>query len=383
MGSGLSHLTNLKPFIDAAIAAGHHVTLAAKELVNIVPVFGRQYNFNLFQSPYLWRNAVRRYPHLQSYAQLVLQRFGSETELLVLVAAWDTIFAAVKPDLVVYDYAPSALVASLGKPWRKLMVGSGFLMPRTDEPYLGVFPGVRNTEENHRQLRDGDARLLQLINAVNAERGLSALATPAELITQCHSQLLLTLPELDHFGSRPGETYLGIPEAIGGAEPLWPAGKGFKVFCYLSSFARMKELMAALHAHGASVLVYGRNIPQSMRECFPEVAFTDTLLNMTKVGRQADLFVTMGNHTTCAHAVMQGVPLLMVPTNQEQLYLVKRVVSAGRGVCLYPDDPNLVDKVAASFRLASDGRLAVDPTKVAGMDGSKLAAIAAEVMAGI
>jgi hypothetical protein len=153
MGGALGHLSNLRPFIEGALAAGHQVSLVAKELHNVDAILG-EYDIPLFQAPYLHRPITQRYANMMSFSQLVLQRFENAEELSLLTRAWDAIFAAVKPDIVIYDFAYSALVASYGKPWRKWLVGNGFMIPHTQTPYFGLFPNVSNTTENHDSLRD-------------------------------------------------------------------------------------------------------------------------------------------------------------------------------------------------------------------------------------
>lgn len=370
MGSALGHLANLRPFIEAARREGHDVALAAKELQNIDAVLPG-IPLTLFQSPYLYRHPRRPYPRLMSYSQLILQRFESVAELGVLCRAWESIFSAVKPDLVIYDFAPSAMIASLGQPWRKWLVGSGFLVPRTDLPFLGLFPGVSKTPENDRLLLDGEQRLLALVNEWLALRGRRPLRDVREIVNQADHQLLLTLPELDHGGPRPVGEYLGIPPQLPGQSVRWPDRGGCRVFAYLSAFPQLDKLLAGLSGDAFSTVIYSRDIGAEARARFPAIRFCDDPVDMGLVAQEADLVVNMAGHTTCAQCVMAGTPQLMIPLRQEQVYLARRIAGQGAGIMLARDGDAL-DALEGARRMAARGRFSFDQKRRAGLSGPLL-----------
>jgi hypothetical protein len=372
MGSALGHLVNLKPFIDGALEAGHAVSLAAKELHNVNTVLpGR--DVDLFQAPYLARPVSRPYPRTLSYPQLVLQRFESGEELGLLTRAWDSIFSAVNPDIVVYDFAYSALVASYGKPWRKWLVGNGFMMPRMDGEFFGVFPGVPANEENVRQIQGAEQRLVAIINAVLSMRGIQEIGSASDILGQAECQLLLTLPELDQFGARPSGVYLGLPAFHGGITPSWPEHGKFRVFAYLSKFGLLDEIVESLVNHDAALLVYCRDDVESLREKFPTVRFVSDPVDLALVNQQADLVVSMANHGTCAISYLYGVPQLMIPRKQEQYYLAARIAQQGRGVILMQDDPGYAGKVESAVAMARKGKFSINQSKIDELSGSRLA----------
>ncbi|MAT50272.1 MAG: hypothetical protein CMK32_03695 [Porticoccaceae bacterium] len=370
MGSALGHLANLRPFVEAACGAGHQVTLAAKELQNIDAVLSGL-PMTLFQAPYFHRQPRRRYPRLMSYSQLVLQRFESPFELDILCRAWNSIFDAVRPDLVIYDFAPSAMIASLGQAWQKWIVGSGFLVPRTDLPYLGLFPGVVKNPANARQLRDGEQRLLALVNGQLEQRGMRPLADVREIITQADQQLLLTLPELDHGGSRNVGDYLGIPPQLAGEIMRWPKRGACRVFAYLSAFPHLEKLLSELSGEAYSAVIYSRDIGDDTRARFPAIHFLDSPADMALVIEHADLVINMASHVTCAQCLMGGVPQLMIPLRQEQALLARRIADQGAGVILTREE-DIAIALEASRGLAAGGRLTFDPERRASLSGPLL-----------
>ncbi|MGM0632793.1 MAG: glycosyltransferase [Pseudomonadota bacterium] len=355
MGSALGHLANLKPFVDQARAHGHQVTLALKELQN-THLFFPDASLARFQSPYLHRPPGRRYQPLRSFTQLLLQRFETTEELETLCLAWWSIFDAVRPDLVIYDYAPVAQLASHGAPWQKWAVGSGFLLPRTDLPYLGVFPRMPNSPRNVASLEEAEQHLLTLANQTLSRLGQPGLTRVRGLYEQLNRQWLLTCPELDHFGRRPGHTYLGKTTLSGGAAPSWPARPGPRVFGYLSNCAAIEPLLDQLERHGASVVIYSRDLPDALKERFPDMVFSHAPVDMHAVVEQADLVINMASHATALTAFLAGIPQVLLPRHQEQQFLAWRLVERGAGVAIPPRAVEVSREFRNAMGLVERGR---------------------------
>ena len=374
MGSGLGHLAFLKPFVDAARSAGHEVSLAAKELQNVGAVFPDP-TLPVFQAPYLWRPPRHAEPGISSYPELVLRRFETPAELAALCRAWDAIFDAVRPDLVVYDFAPSALIASLGRGWRKWVTGSGFLVPRTDGPFFGVFPGVRNEPKN----------VARLARVRAAPAGADQRGASVERASTRRAGA-----RTDHAGRRDAAADAGrtrsLRRAAGRAvpRPAVPLRRGGAGMARRQPPSRLRlsfrrsrpwsRCSQSLLRQEASVLVYSRDIGADVRARFPQVRFSDRPLDMEAVCAQADLLVNMGNHGTAAQAYLAGVPQLLIPPRQEQMFLARRVAAQGRGVNLSRNEPAVAERVADAMALAAAGRRPVEAERRAALSGPLLAA---------
>lgn len=355
LGSNLGHLTNLKLFIDLAVSKGHRVTLAVRELHNVRTVIDNR-DVQLFQAPYLRKKQPQAQRSTISYPQLVLrQAFENSQELDGLCGAWHSIFDAVKPDLVIYDHSPSALVASLDKRWIKWVVGSGFLIPRAAQEFFGVFPGTPKSTENDIHLAADEQRLLGVINSVIERHGIS-IECVESCFNQCDEQLLLTIPELDHYGAREKSLYLGVKSSIDGHDPVWPRGhehrSGPRVFVYLNSMINASKLFDPLLRYGARLLVYSRNLsPEQVSRYKGIIEFSEAPLDLSAVFKQADYFVNHANHGSSLQAFVAGVPQLMLPTHQEQLMVAKRVESCGRGVIAGLEQKSLMSSLEKLFSM--------------------------------
>lgn len=348
----MGHLTNLRQPIEIALAQGFEVFLAARELHNVrhalsgLPVA-------ILQAPF--KQGVRQADQSSflSFTHLMgIQCFSSTDELEMYLRAWRAIFGLVRPDLCLFEYSPTALLAAFGMPFKKVLVGTGFFVPPahalSQSPFL-PFPTTPKTPEMFARLREDDAKLLALIRNALQRVGAPELPSLGHIYAQAHAELLCTWPLLDHFGERAGARYLGIAPLTGQAAPVWPEAVGPKVFGYLQNFPGLEAFLRDLTAAKVCALLLVRDVPAHIRQAFssPSLRFLDHLVDLPQVADQAAWVVNHGNHSTMATFALAGVPQLVIPRHQEQLFTTLRVVSAGGAVMAYQDQPAFTQAIAA------------------------------------
>ena len=253
-------------------------------------------------------------------------------------------FDLIQPDLVLFEHAPTALVASVGYGFKRVLVGNGFSIPPRpsgDSDPFAPFITTPSTPEVWRELRQDDAFVLELINVALADCGTGPLESLSQIYEQAHAQFLWTLPMLDHFGQRDAD-YLGVEVIPAQASPVWPEGEGKKVFAYLSSFQGLESLLGALKASQVSVLLFAKGIPFEMRKSFASnrMVFLDHLVDLHAVAQQVDWVITHGNHISVAIFAEAGIPQLVIPSHQEQLFLGLRLQNFGCGLLAFQDQAN-------------------------------------------
>ncbi|MBU3740572.1 MAG: hypothetical protein FGM55_16680, partial [Rhodoferax sp.] len=153
-GGQRGHLAHLRLPIERALAAGYRVIVAARELQHLPQLLG--------DLPLHWLPAPHK-PDVQpadqsaflSYTH-ILQRqcFASEDELIAQLVAWDTLLQLVKPDGVLFEHSPTALIAAWGRPFRKILIGNGFSLPppaSAGQP-LAPFPTTPRTAQVQAEL---------------------------------------------------------------------------------------------------------------------------------------------------------------------------------------------------------------------------------------
>jgi len=350
-GSNLGHLSHLRIPMEVAQDLGHELTLVARELHRI-PEAMTGLRFGLMQAPF--KQNVPNIPvaSIQCYAQLLgAQCFASAQELLLYVRAWRAIFDAQRPDVVFFDHSPTAQVAAWAYGFRKVLVGSGFAVPRTDLDGgpLQLFPTAPHDAQAAAWRDTQERQVLEMINQVHAVQGAPAMPSLGTLYTQATHAALMTWPALDCFGPRPGANYLGMKSLGALRAPQWPAGAGPKVFGYLGHFPGLERLLHALESARVRALLFVRDVPPALRARYAgtQIAFTDQLVDLGQVAAQADWVAHHGNHGTSAAFLLAGVPQLAIPRHQEQLFGALRLVEQGCALLAYQDQPSFEDAVVA------------------------------------
>ena len=145
-----------------------------------------------------------------------------------------------------------------------LYSGSGFTVPPLQSPFPSFRPRMNVPVEI---LRKNEAEVLKELN-----RALERLSLkPVESLQDVYrggTPALLSYEPLDHYeGTRP-EPYLGMPDYSHGADPVWPPGKGPKLFAYLRPGPTLPALMEALKESPARLLLRLSGVPARLLQAY-------------------------------------------------------------------------------------------------------------------
>lgn len=183
--------------------------------------------------------------------------FSNPQELLARVKAWLHLFRYARPELIIFDHSPTALVAARALTCKKIISGSGFLIPPPGYPLPSM---VYWQECNLDALKQADDGVLRVINTVLAQMKLPTMDR-LDALFRTDEQFLLGFKELDHYPMRADCDYLGMfPIPNYGEDPIWPEAGAKKVFAYLHPSKIMPVLLQALRAQEASTIVYAPGV---------------------------------------------------------------------------------------------------------------------------
>ena len=342
-GGNLGHLSNLRNPIEMALQLGHRVLLAARELHRVPEVLGGL-PIELLPAPFKqYVQPADKSAFLSITHVLARQCFSGVDELEMYLRAWQTLFDLVQPDLVMYEHSPTALIASHGRPFKKVLVGSGFAIPPLPEPGepFAPFSTTSGSAPVRARLLADDALVLTVVNQALGRLGRGPLPDLAQIYRQADASLLLSWPELDHFGARPGQRYLGaVP--LGHQPPaVWPDVSGPKVFGYLQAMPSIEALLRCLREAGVCALLLVRGLPLELKLKYSSerLRFLDGLVDLASVAAQADGVIHHANHSSLVVFTEAGLPQLLIPRQQEQLLLALRLAAHGGAVLAYQDQP--------------------------------------------
>ncbi len=347
-GGDLGHVRRLIPIARELRAAGHEIFVAFRDSAYLE--LARREGFDTFIAPLL------RAPTLVNPAPVnfsdVLLHLGFDDVFGVrgAIDAWRGLYSMLGVDLVVADYAPTAILAARLAGLRRATVGGGFALPAPGEP----LPAMRSwLAADVNVLRALDDRLLARVRS--ASRGVERTPQRIRELFEADLDVVTTFAELDPFGPREGVVYVGPTrdDAAAAGQATW-LGEGPRVFAYLKPRdERFTHILAAIAGLGAEAIVAAPGLaePDAKRLSTGGVRVMPHPVTLAHVLGNASLCVSHGGAGLTAHALAAGVPLALVPQHLEQFLVAQRVDKIGAGVVTPPDSaqPNWNRWLAAAL----------------------------------
>lgn len=324
LGEGLGHLARLASVVPALSACGHELFVALSDLSQAETFFaGRP--VTLLQAP-VWLRRLKQ-PRLTKTFADILHYKGYERpeELRALVRAWRGLFSQVQPDIILFDFAPTALLAARGLDIPRVIFSHSFAVPPPGQPPQDICPWVKGKDD---LITFGESRVLDTINAVTGDLGIEPLQYVSD-VNEVEAILLTDYPELDCFERTGAETrYIGpISTESTFAAPTWGTNSAPRVFAYLKPGRQHSEhtlqLLARLPVN--CVCYYPGRLPPGINALqSPHFVISEQPLNVKLALEHADLVVCNGTNMVC-ESLARGCPVLVVPTQLEQTLIGRKV----------------------------------------------------------
>lgn len=337
LGAELGHVTRLNALAHKFAGIGHQVTCVLSNPDQIHTLFAKDYSppFNILRGPGWPQRSLKLSREPANLSEVLLAvGYHNANALAKNIKGWQSVLAPLKPDVIVYDYAPTALLASRDYQCRKIGLDDPFSKPpsTTPLPSFNQDPNVGS-----KNLSISESKLLATINLALNECALAGIDHVYDLFATDKS-FLLSLPELDPFCEmRSAVEYVGLLEATSdrGVEMNWRSESPTqKMFAYLKpGYPNLPEFLSVVHQLGVEAKMF---IPGVAPEVVEQYAGTlleilDQPYDVSKRLHEADLVVCHGGHGTVLGSVMNGVPVLIIPLQQEQLTTAKRCIDSGLG----------------------------------------------------
>jgi len=334
LGKSYGHAVSCGGLARPLSVRGHDVAFMFRELrqLNVLP---EAIAYDVFQAPCSSREGWNaQIP--ASYADIMLGcGYRDAAELTGLVGAWRALLGHWRPDLLVADYSPTALLAARTLGIASVTYGNGFFTP----PRLSPLPPFRFDEPvDPARVAAADAQALANVNAAAARFGTPPFASLADMFVT-EEDFLCTFPELDHYGTRPTSGYWGPRLRLDlGHDAPWPEGKGPRVFVYVQRWLpQMDALIESLVAGPYRVLAYVPDLEPARRARLAarHRIVLERPVRMEAALKHCDLLVSLGGEIA-GGALACGVPSLLFPQHYEQYATARRIEHLGAGAWLHP-----------------------------------------------
>jgi len=331
IGSAYGHLMRFAALAHELSRRGHEPVLALCDLTHVDEVLGAT-PFPVFQAP-VFASTVSGLPTPLGFAESMMRLgFLHASALAGLVRGWHSLIASVRPDLIVFDYAPTALLATRGSNVPRIRVGTSFCVPPRTTP-MPVYRWWR--AEPTARIAEAERIVLANANQVLSRFALPPLQCLADLL-DTDDEIITASAEFDQYPDRTDGRYWGdLANLDHGVVAVWPRVGAKRVFVYLRPRSRDFDLvMEALRGIDAAVVVHAPGIApaQVQRHSCANIAFSERPLRIDDVRRECDLAICHGGSSTVEAMITAGKPVLVLPQHIEQLMTAKRVQQLGAGL---------------------------------------------------
>ena len=350
LGLNLGHLARLLPVASRLKERGHAVLTASRDVASAAHVLA-PVDISFVQAPYLAHG--HRLPHRAAgYSDILrAQGWGDFATLRGLAEGWNNLYRMFRPDLIVADYSPTAVLAAHITSRPVLLIGNGFELPPASSP-LPPFPGF--SWASAEQAAASEALVIEIANRVAEQMRGARLRSLRDIVAPARA-LLATVPELDHYGRRDGARYIGpLLQPLEGRPLEWPeAGLPKKVFALVRpDTAHAVEILRALKSLGAAIVCITPGFSDAQLAPFraPNVLFSGSLANLSRLTTGADLCISYGAEGTMLSFLFAGVPQVISPYHVETYMAGRRIESLGLGASLWA--PQTAESICESIRSA-------------------------------
>jgi hypothetical protein len=336
LGADLGHISRLAALATRLQQKGHTVTLALSNTAELQRLYSADSpSYEVVPAPQ-WPDKPAKLSREPANLSEVLLALGyhKHEALTQRVWAWRQIFSALTPDLIVFDYAPTALLAARDFCCPKISLDDPFTRP----PNLSPLPAYDNSISTQ-NLRLSDDKLITVVNKVLDAFGLEKIEHVCDIFHTSKS-FLLSIAELDPFAEwRKADNYVGpIKNPTTGTHKInWTSVTPTKkAFAYLKpSYPAIRELLTALAQLNLETKIFLPGAHADILKFCSDYGLdiATTPFDLADLN-QADLAICHGGHATSLQAVLQGVPLLIIPLQQEQLATARKCIASGLGLGL-------------------------------------------------
>jgi hypothetical protein len=334
LGGEFGHAMSCAGLARSLHARGHQIAFMFRELRQLAFI-PETSTYDLFKAPVFPREGAGARPP-SSLAEILLGCGYADREWLAnALTEWIRLLRDWKPDLLVCDYAPTALLAGRVLGLTRVSLGIPFAVP----PPASPLPAFRYDDPPSRdRLVAADAEALASVNAALQSAGAPRLSALHEQF-QTHEDFLCSLPELDAYGTRPTAHYWGPRyRDDAGISAHWPGGRGARVLVYVKKeLAQLDSLIALLSTGPFRVVAFIPDLDAARRArlASPQRLVADKPIRFGPLLPDCDLFVSQAG-TAATGLLMSGVPQLMLPTHYEQYLTARRIEHLGAGIAVLP-----------------------------------------------
>ncbi len=336
MGHNYGHAAQIAAVARAMSRRGRDVWLALKNPAACM-AFSKDFPGRILQAPYYpLRPGRTRRPPLTYAEGLIPCGYDSADNLYPLIESWRALYDLVKPNALVVQAAPTALLAARGLKFKRMAFGKGFDMPPLVAPMLPFQYWKKNDDDT---IKRGEVEIINVINKALSRAGAKPIKKFSEML-ETNKNFLCTFRELDHYPNREKAVYDGPLFETGEGEKIeWRKGEARRILAYVRPgrpvFGACVEALRKLPA-GYDVILSAPGLPKEAKKKLETASFriVHGPVRLDGLLKKCDLGVSHAGGGLANALALNGIPMLMLPLHIEQVMSARAVGRAGMGRAL-------------------------------------------------
>lgn len=337
LGAALGHVMGFRPLVVGFLARNYHVTIVGRNLSSIQQIFS-DLDVAYYQSPIF---LSERHEHLKvthCYSDIIHDLgYQSEHSLLGLVKGWCNLFELIKPDLVICDHSPTALLASMCIGLKTCTFGNGFFVP-PDSPQPIMFKAV--DELIKKQVNKRYCKVIDNINSVLKRYKQKPIEILFDLF-RSSEHFLCTFTEIDHYERQTNTLYYGPRNTIDKGKVIRLKPSQEVAFAYLQPHTSLLlPMIQSLSKMPIKSVLYIPKLPletEKQLRKYKSIQIHQEPINISKIFEHTVLFINNASHGLVGEALLWGIPNIVLPTQLEQNILAKKVSTQKLSIALNAD----------------------------------------------
>lgn len=315
-GSGMGHVSLMKPLLARLVALGHEVTCYFRDISVTKPIWENQ-PYTVKQAPYLNLKKSLEGKTIHTLADIFAYTELSDlARLCKLADIWQKIMQEEKPDLIICEFAFTLSLTMLGR-CPIITLGSGYTLPPPGRSLPNVRPSVdvvNPLSANHETLA------LLTFNTIREHVKLPPLGYLSDVFGGVAS-FVCTFPEIDCYAKYRSSPAIGSLNARPPEEIIHPKDKLRRGYFYLNGQdKRLIDLLEQIKLTGQMCEGFIRELQDEDRERLkaPNFLVHDAPQHMEEVLRRSTLLIHHGGIGSTEMALIHGVPQMILSRHLEQ-----------------------------------------------------------------
>lgn len=337
LGAALGHVMGFRTLVIGLLANDIKVSIVGRNLASVQEVLS-DINITYYQSPISLLEKRERLKVTYSYSDIIYDLgYQSDQSLLGLVKGWGNLFDLIKPDLVICDHSPTALLVCKCLDIKSSTYGNGFFVPPdTAAPVL-----FQATDSSIKQdVTTRYCKVIENINIILKQYKRQPIDILYDLFRNS-THFLCTFSEIDHYQRTTETAYYGPRNTINKGLVIRLKPSQNVVFVYVQPSTRLLDpLIKSLIKLPMQSVLY---IPKIRRESVfsiqqsKNITLCDTPVNISKIFEHTALIINNGSHGLVGEALLWGKPNILLPGQLEQNILAKKTSAQKLSIALNAD----------------------------------------------